>query len=799
MTIDTNSLGTVTGPQAENIADQTPDGTRLAITGQFTFTSNAWGRTATDMSLTGVDHWIAGSGSETGVCYYQAKIKTSDRYWLEYIDTDGQTLYVPYAFISPWRTIGTDSNDIVPVYNVITDGGTGGDTGSNELGKVTGQAGADLADQTADGTRVAMDGTFTFYENAAGRNETLMAGTKNGDKFESGDQVVYVAKVKADNHYWLEYQHYSQGTFYVPYATISPFRYYGEDSNAGDPVYSQGTDGGNTGGGTEGSRTPGGQMVNYPLSGASPLSNLDGYEFPMSGWVIMENGAQERTTPNFAGGVKGAKHASTTLYSNRLNYIAKTNGIDDHKRIWVKLTNGNYLPIAQLAFLNDVTRNNDDALSMSITNKTLGKTYVKDQNTEQVYEMVWPYTKTVAGKTKNGSAIVNFVPGWETGESIVHEPVSDYFEPISSDEKSALDTLAKNVYSNGHPDDVIIAYITDTHIDSYATPASERVLHSMQLMSYFAKNHPVDLVVHGGDLNDGVKDKNLSRIDVERGVDAIKTSHRPYIILQGNHDDNSGYVRDMAGYQEDQLLTNSEAWNLRNSPVLNRATGADNPNNAVFGTYDIPDSDITVVVLDGFDQPDIYRYGSGNQKHWKSFRHGYTRYSDQQVKWLKQTLTNMPSDRKVLFINHISLNGVPVGAENGGWNILDAQSNAAYESGLFEYNDGEDKSDVTGSHEVYTAITNFQSRTGNVIGYLSGHTHADNNAYSGGVQFITQTAGIADRNGDRGTDKSVPNSSLYGIDNNAWTILRISKSAGTVDQFRFGWKNQRSFKEQWNF
>ncbi|WP_054660019.1 metallophosphoesterase family protein [Secundilactobacillus kimchicus] len=463
----------------------------------------------------------------------------------------------------------------------------------------------------------------------------------------------------------------------------------------------------------------------------------------------------------------------------------------------MKLTNGNYLPIAQLEFLNYIKRNNDSAISMTLKNAA-GKEYVQDQNTEQVYEMVWPYTKTVHGVTKGGDGFGNIVTGWEYNETPVQEPVSETFTP-STDEQAQLQALHDQVELGKHSDDVIIAYITDTHFDSYATPASARVLHSMQLMSWYAKTYPVDLVVHGGDVNDGVKDKNLSRIDVEQAVDAIKTSHRPYIILQGNHDDNSGYVRDMAGYQENQLLTNSEAWNLRNSPVLKRATGTDNPNNAVFGTYDIPNSKITVVVLDGFDQPDVAPTGSDGGMHWKSFRHGYNRYSPKQVSWLKGTLNTMPRDRKVLFINHIALNGVPIGVENSGWNILGADNNDKYKSGLFEYNAGVDKSDVSNSREIYDTITTFQSQTGNVIGYVSGHTHADNNAYSGGVQFITQTAGIADRGGDRGTDKSIPSSSLYGIDNNAWTILRISKQAGTVDQFRFGWQNSQSFKSHWNF
>ncbi|GAY74366.1 SH3 domain-containing protein [Lentilactobacillus kosonis] len=228
----------------------TPDGYTIDNSGSFTFNTKCGVRTSPDMSVTPVTYYQVGQS-----VYYTHKVKNGNHFWLSYIGASGNLAYVPYANTDTGTMFGTDTNDINPIKPADggnTGGSTGGNTGSDKgtLGSLTGQDGANVADQTPDNTRLAMSGTFTFTESAAGRNETLMAGTKSGDKFYAGDSVVYVAKVKADGHYWLEYQHFGSGTYYVPYATINPFRYYGTDSNQGDPVYSQGSTGGNTGGET---------------------------------------------------------------------------------------------------------------------------------------------------------------------------------------------------------------------------------------------------------------------------------------------------------------------------------------------------------------------------------------------------------------------------------------------------------------------------------------------------------------------------------------------------------------------
>lgn len=319
------------------------------------------------------------------------------------------------------------------------------------------------------------------------------------------------------------------------------------------------------------------------------------------------------------------------------------------------------------------------------------------------------------------------------------------------------------------------------------------------LMSDYAKKYGVDLMIHGGDLNDGAKPHDLSKIDIQLGVDAMKLGQRPYIILQGNHDDNSGYVRDQAGYQLDQLMTNEEAWRLR-AGALNRP---DNGNNAVYGTYNIPNSQVTIIVLDGFDQPDIETrrttLGDGNV-HFDSFRHGYSRYSDQQLNWLKnEALPHVPEGNKVLFLNHIALGGIKTWQNT--WSKENQLSIDEYARNLFENNVVTNRPGFIENQQVLKDIINYQNATHNVIGYISGHTHQDNQALYHDIQFVTTTCAIADR-GDGSEKNFNPQNSarnLTDLTSNAWSIFRISAHSGEVAQFRFGWKNDRYFLPGWHF
>lgn len=720
----------------------TPDMYSISASGSFTFTTKCGVRADPNMDTTPRAYYAIGQ-----TVYYTKKVKNGNHFWLSYLATSGNVSYVPYANTDTGEYFGTDSNPVDPIQ--ASDGGstgTGTGTGTGTtgiLGQLTGSTGAAVADQTADGTTLVESGSFTFTEAAAGRAETLMAATHT-DSFKAGETVYYNAKVKADGHYWFRYVHTSGATYYVPYATIDPFRYYGTDSNPGDPIYSVGggsSTGGSTGGSTGTSRSHTGQDTGLEnlTSNDSRTFIGEGYEYPSVSSLTITSNAWGRDQPLMT----GAKQIKKYLAGTKINYNAKLFN-DGH--LWVVLRNGQYLPVSTIANVQNAGKDENNKANYSYVINDTGKV--------QPIEVLWPYTKAMQHGVSN-------VSNFESNDSIVDVSSTTEISPTSI-ELDAMQKLANEVNATADSQSVSIAYITDTHFDSYETPASAHVLHSMQLMSYFSKHYGVDLMIHGGDLNDGSKPKSISEGDVRRAMDAMKMGQRPFFVLQGNHDDNSGYARDETANNADQIITNSEALALRRNYFSKwLQIPSNNPNNAVFGRYDVPNSNVTVLVLDGFDMPDA----STPDRY--TMRHGHTAYSSAQQAWLKATLATLGSERKVVVFDHIALNGI------------DPHAWAQYDDGLFEnFTYAHYVAGVATSKNIYNILTQHQSQFNNILGFFAGHTHIDNNAISGGIQFVTSTCGLA----DRGTGRE--QRSIHDLSENGWEIIQINPTKNEIIQYR---------------
>ncbi|GAY72391.1 metallophosphoesterase family protein [Lentilactobacillus kosonis] len=515
------------------------------------------------------------------------------------------------------------------------------------------------------------------------------------------------------------------------------------------------------------------------------------YRFPMNknSWLQVKKSVSVYTQPSFK---KEYQTDQLIKSGQKVNYQAKVKGTDNDT-FWAELLDGSFLPMYAPRDLRRIVK-----LPRPGRYERIGN--ILDQNAEQPWENIWPYSAKKRGKKinidgKKTGMVLSNVTAWEKSADFQLEDFNESFKP-TNEELAALQKFDIQVRKEMKTTDKLIAYVTDTHIDTYQTPASAAVFRSLRLMSYYADHYGVDLVVHGGDLNDGNKPIEISLRDVIKGVKAIKEANRPYIILNGNHDDNSGYARDNAGYLLDQIITNQQAWEIRQSPDFNLH---DNGNHAVYGTFDIPESPFKIVILDGFDQADAVPSQDG-QIHFNSFRHGYTHYSAAQIDWLKDVLANSGENQQLLFINHIAVNGVDT------WvNTFDMggkrRSQPSYLKTLFENNEVTNVPGVRESRQVFDLISDYQQSTGNVIGYIAGHTHQDNFAYKNGIWFVTQTSGIADR-GDGAEKYRNPQRdvrSLTGINANAWSVIRLSSETKTVNQFRFGWRNNASFLDKWHY
>ncbi len=270
--------------------NNTPDMYKIYTSGRFTFNTKCRVRNTPDMSDPGIVTYQVGQSVN-----YDSKLKNGNHLWLSYMSNSGGRHYVPYANTDKGTYFGTDTNPGNPIKPASTNvsGGTPSTSPSHTnhgLGTLTGYAGANVADQTPDGTTLVISGSYKYDEPARGRDRTNMTNATTVDHIKIGDTIYYNAKIKSDGHYWLRYIHTSGATYYVPYATIDPYRPYGvSDSHPGDPVYSQETvttpgDSGNNsntvnpgnsaGNSSAGGLTPGQSLIDFvrDLGGISGLS-----------------------------------------------------------------------------------------------------------------------------------------------------------------------------------------------------------------------------------------------------------------------------------------------------------------------------------------------------------------------------------------------------------------------------------------------------------------------------------------------------------------------------------------------
>jgi len=263
----------------------TPDMYKISTFGRFTFNTKCRVRNTPDMSDPGIVTYQIGESVN-----YDSKLKNGNHLWLSYMSNSGDRHYIPYANTDKGTYFGSDTNPGNPIKPDNTSSSTETPTSPSHinhgLGTLTGQAGADIADQTPDGTTLVMSGTYKYAEPARGRNRTNMTSATTVDHIKSGETVYYNAKIKADGHYWLRYIHTSGATYYVPYATIDPYRPNRTDSHPGDPVYSQGStinpgndgdsssNGSSAGSASAGGLTPGQTLIDFvrDLGGISGLS-----------------------------------------------------------------------------------------------------------------------------------------------------------------------------------------------------------------------------------------------------------------------------------------------------------------------------------------------------------------------------------------------------------------------------------------------------------------------------------------------------------------------------------------------
>lgn len=611
-----------------------------------------------------------------------------------------------------------------------------------------------------------------------------------------GTQVTFVAKLQNDGWYWLKLDRATP--LYLPYARVTPFKCFGElqVEHASVPVH------------TTSDRTSGHQPnLTYPdqhqFIVGQPLQLLTAPE-----WTAIQQPPhllQPRTIVPYQTHIDHGRYGYLKTERGFLPYVDHQTGhffgsdsdqspvITPEKQSqtpYIYWLTGQY----QLTKRAVWARTAPDRQAMPITklrNGTrfdyLGKVYhdhrgwlvIKQQSRYLYVPFVTVLNAKLSdyyGLERTGSKLVGRL---QEPWTFVHQnPTTIRLQPTSA-ELTALNTLEAQLDRVRQPDSQVIGLINDLHLDRYQTPATATGFHDLSVMSAFARRAGLDALVVNGDLNDGRQTLDRTIQDIGTAVAILKTSQRPFFITQGNHDDNSGFARYVNGYRTEQVVTRKLAYQLRNHAFEHLLAESGH----FYGRYQLPNSRLSLILLDAFDIPDSFKNGyfargydeAPSGIHWtgilQNIRHSRSRFQTAQVDWLIKTLTELKPDEQVLIFTHDSLRQA-------------ATQRAVGQFWTYDWFANNQQGDY---HRLTEALSMHRHQ---IVAVMSGHTHVDDWADTNGINWITTTSNVADRR------KSHHGHTKNGL-TSAWDLLVVNPSNRELYRFRVGWQDRSGHISSW--
>lgn len=384
---------------------------------------------------------------------------------------------------------------------------------------------------------------------------------------------------------------------------------------------------------------------------------------------------------------------------------------------------------------------------------------------EAVESLSADYDTISATLEKFGVKIADF-----TG--ISHSPASDLFDAAWKDwiglrdklykgtipDEKAIVEFSNSVNSHIHENSFTLAFRTDTHYSSEFTESQKSIsARAMEERNSVAHFVDIDLFVHGGDLINGKHDKNEPAYkSISEAVAITRGIHQtaPSFFVRGNHDDNSWYGYEKSGnktydvFPVDTVVT-TEKWreiteNDKFDSIVTDSTGA-------YGYFDHEESKIRVLLLDTSDIPYYDGKGNGNYKYGSYSGHGIR---EAQLQFMADAM--MFSDKgedasewAILVISHVPIETIKTETTDYRFGGLDANGRnffaflrllKAYQRGTdfdetvtrpTNYGDGgyisNGKWDDTVGDFAYDVSARFSKNgPGEVIGFITGHTHVSN-------------------------------------------------------------------------
>lgn len=379
-------------------------------------------------------------------------------------------------------------------------------------------------------------------------------------------------------------------------------------------------------------------------------------------------------------------------------------------------------------------------------------------------------------------------------------PLED-LHPTDVESQLMIDTNTK-VNALKSPNSVSIGFITDTHIDMQQNDGTINALRHVKALSYYASTFGLDYIVHGGDLDDGNQPKETTMSDIKAGISALNLSGVPFFVLDGNHDDNSGYARDVMNQQNAGKIDHDEAYPVRLSQFDAFATmntgEAQNP----YGSYSFVGQNIVAIFLNSFDGPE----GAHDDGTMLYISHGRSSFMQKQITWLAATLKAIPNSSQVMVFSHSSIRGVfrdPANLESfadnqhGGneiWGMLSAfQSSTSYKGEGYGFSTYDAKTHkwtekAESNHLFKSSISvNFSGKTPNrIIGVFSGHTHQDKALRKEGIWNIETCCSIYNRG-------NIKNRQIGSNSEDCWDVIVVDPTTRQLDLVRYGAGKSRHF------
>lgn len=313
---------------------------------------------------------------------------------------------------------------------------------------------------------------------------------------------------------------------------------------------------------------------------------------------------------------------------------------------------------------------------------------------------------------------------------------------LAADNFEKLQGTARKIQDAQSPTTLTMSLMADTHFNEKNAGAEEALVAArlMGLMGDFAH---IDFVGNLGDMVDGNEETEITRNSLAKLVVSTNQNTKcPVIYARGNHDDNGWYSypnADFGGtFQQDEIL-NDKQWYQAVFGV--RTDGIVTDPNRPYGGYGYLDdekSKIRVFILNSEDFPYIlkddgtYRYNSFNCGH---------NFSNEQLNFVANALLfdgkENPQEWAAVFLSHVPLDttnndGYRFGIRDAlirGHDILLAIVAAFRKGSSFAFTGSTwnaSLGDVKEDFNVSVQIDYSERGVGDVIGFISGHTHADN-------------------------------------------------------------------------